>query len=66
MLRGDALIADVYNTLGSNRALSARTLLIVLYDEHGGFCDHVVPPATIPPDAGPTDGAGEIRDAWPR
>jgi Phosphoesterase family len=24
--------------------------LVVLYDEHGGFYDHVVPPATIPPD----------------
>ena len=24
--------------------------LVVLYDEHGGFYDHVVPPAAVPPD----------------
>jgi len=27
-----------------------RTLLIYLYDEHGGYYDHVPPPAAIPPD----------------
>ncbi len=50
IMRGDALIAEVYNTLRGNPALFARTLLIVLYDEHGGFFDHVVPPTTVPPD----------------
>ena len=54
VLRGDALIADVYNTLRANPDLFARTLLIVLYDEHGGFFDHVVPPRTVAPD-GHTD-----------
>ena len=28
-----------------------RTLLIYTYDEHGGYYDHVPPPAAIPPDA---------------
>ena len=28
----------------------ARTLLIYTYDEHGGYYDHVAPPAAIPPD----------------
>ena len=32
------------------RALWKSTLLIVTYDEHGGFFDHVSPPATIAPD----------------
>jgi phospholipase C len=50
IMRGDALIADVYNTLRTNPKLFARTLLIVLYDEHGGFYDHVVPPKTVAPD----------------
>jgi len=50
VLRGDALIAEVYNALRGNPELFAKTLLIVLYDEHGGFCDHVVPPSTIAPD----------------
>ncbi len=27
-----------------------RTLLIYIYDEHGGYYDHVTPPAAIPPD----------------
>ncbi len=50
VMRGDALIAAVYNPLQANPESFARTLLIVLYDEHGGFFDHVVPPATVPPD----------------
>ena len=50
VMRGDELIAQVYNPLQANPALFDRTLLIVLYDEHGGFFDHVVPPETIPPD----------------
>jgi phospholipase C len=51
VMRGDALIADVYNVLRGNPGLFARTLLIVVYDEHGGFYDHVVPPATVAPDS---------------
>jgi phospholipase C len=27
-----------------------RTLLIYVYDEHGGYYDHVAPPKAIPPD----------------
>jgi phospholipase C len=27
-----------------------RTLLIYIYDEHGGYYDHVAPPGVIPPD----------------
>jgi phospholipase C len=34
---GEALIAQVYNSLRANEALWATTLLIVTYDEHGGF-----------------------------
>ena len=29
----------------------SRTLLIYTYDEHGGYYDHVAPPAAIPPDS---------------
>ncbi len=32
-----------------------RTLLIWTYDEHGGYFDHVPPPAAIPPDDVPPD-----------
>ena len=27
-----------------------KTLLIVVFDEHGGYYDHVPPPATVSPD----------------
>ncbi len=47
---GEQLIARVYNALRSNAELWQSTLLIVVYDEHGGFYDHVAPPATIAPD----------------
>ncbi len=50
VLRGDALISRVYNTLRKNEDLWNSTLLIVTYDEHGGFYDHVPPPATVAPD----------------
>lgn len=41
---GEALIARVYNALLANPKVFAKTLLLVVYDEHGGFYDHVVPP----------------------
>jgi phospholipase C len=43
---GDNLIADVYETLASNPALFSQSALIITYDEHGGFYDHVIPPAS--------------------
>jgi phospholipase C len=46
----DALVGKVYNTLRSNEALWKTTLLIVLFDEHGGFYDRVTPPPAVPPD----------------
>jgi phospholipase C len=30
-----------------------RTLLVYTYDEHGGYYDHVAPPAAVPPDSIP-------------
>ena len=47
---GDQLIADVYAALSGNQALWRETLLVVVYDEHGGFFDHVAPPSALPPD----------------
>jgi phospholipase C len=41
--RGQKFIRQVYSDLVSNPARWARTLLIVTYDEHGGFFDHVWP-----------------------
>ncbi len=47
---GEALIANVYNALRANAQLWSSTLLVIFFDEHGGFYDHVAPPAAIPPD----------------
>jgi phospholipase C len=48
-----------------------RTLLVWLYDEHGGYYDHVPPPAAIAPDAippniGPSDQPGGYDLYGPR
>ena len=50
VMKAEKLIADVYNALRSNDALWQSTLLVVLYDEHGGFYDHMTPPPTVAPD----------------
>jgi phospholipase C len=50
VMKAEKLIADVYNAIRSNPDLWESTLMIVAYDEHGGFYDHVDPPPTIAPD----------------
>ncbi len=41
---GEYLIADVYEALRASKNWES-TLFILLFDEHGGFYDHVEPPA---------------------
>jgi phospholipase C len=43
-----------------------RTLLIYTYDEHGGYYDHVKPPAAIPPRLEPGDYPGGYDLYGPR
>jgi phospholipase C len=43
MAPGEAFLAQVYGWLTSNPERWASTVLIVTYDEHGGFFDHVPP-----------------------
>jgi phospholipase C len=50
IMRAEKLIADLYNALRANDALWQSTLFIIMYDEHGGFYDHVEPPTAVPPD----------------
>jgi len=50
--KGQAFLADLYGVLVGNRDRWAKTMMIVTYDEHGGFFDHVPPlpiPTTIAP-----------------
>lgn len=61
MAAGEALIASVYDAIRSNPDLWRSTLLVITYDEHGGFYDHVTPPAAVPPDANVTGKFGFDR-----
>ena len=50
---GEAFLSQVVQALGQLAARGASTLLILTYDEHGGYYDHVPPPAALAPDAIP-------------
>jgi phospholipase C len=45
---GEYLVQQVLDTLVGNPDVWAKTALVVIYDENGGFFDHV-PPPTAPP-----------------
>jgi len=45
---GEAFIASVYNAIKQNAELWPTTALLIVYDEHGGIYDHVVPPGCTP------------------
>jgi phospholipase C len=50
IVESDVLVANVYNAIRANDALWNSTLLVILFDEHGGFYDHISPPVAVPPD----------------
>ena len=57
--RGDMLIKQTYEAI-RNSPLWARSMLIIVWDEHGGFFDHVAPPpVTAPGDPDYADGVNE-------
>ena len=56
---GEYLVQQVLNTLVSNPDVWAQTVLLVIYDENGGFFDHVPPPAA------PAGTAGEYLTTLP-
>jgi phospholipase C len=56
---GEAVVADVLNTLVSNPSVWAKTALLITYDENGGFFDHVPPPVA------PAGTKGEYLTASP-
>ena len=56
---GEEFAASVINAVINGPAWD-RTALLLTYDEHGGYYDHVPPPPAIPPDSiGPTLVPGE-------
>jgi phospholipase C len=48
VLAGERFIASVYNQIRGIPDLWTNTALLIVYDEHGGLYDHVVPPACTP------------------
>src|ERR1051325_2718846 len=44
VLAGQELVLKLYNAVVNSPAWN-KTLLVIVYDEHGGFFDHVPPPA---------------------
>jgi phospholipase C len=56
--RGEGLLKTVYEAIRSSPHWS-QSLLVVMYDEHGGFYDHVPPPAAVPPGDPPIRGLNQ-------
>jgi len=48
--QGEILIRDTFNAIWNNQAVRESTLLVIVYDEHGGLYDHVSPPPAVNPD----------------
>jgi len=49
VMKGQKFVNTVYTALTRNEELWSKTLLLITYDEHGGFYDHVAPPAPFGP-----------------
>jgi phospholipase C len=47
---GEALIQTTFNAIWGNPKVRNSTLLVIVYDEHGGTYDHVPPPPAVNPD----------------
>jgi phospholipase C len=46
---GDEFVRRIYDALKGNQHIWLTTLLIITYDEHGGFFDREPPQRTVPP-----------------
>ncbi|SAK72379.1 phosphoesterase [Caballeronia catudaia] len=46
--KGEALVKQVYDAISASNVWSSSVLLLV-FDEHGGFFDQVTPPTAVPP-----------------
>jgi phospholipase C len=62
---GEAYSAAVVNAVLTGPAWP-RTVLVFTYDEHGGYYDHVPPPAAVPPDdiAPAVEATPDVPAAW--
>lgn len=61
--RGEKLIKRVYEILHSSK-IWKNSVLIITYDEHGGFYDHVPPPHAMIPDSDPNSHANLVNEKF--
>ena len=61
---GESFAADVIDAVFGGEGWE-HTLLLWFYDEHGGYYDHVVPPAAVEPDGVLPQSLVDGRGAWP-
>lgn len=52
---GECFLKEVYDILAKYPETFKKTLLVVIYDEHGGLFDHVSPPPAVSPFAHKVD-----------
>jgi phospholipase C len=55
ILSGEGYLADVHNAV-RNSPQWDRTVLVINFDEHGGFYDHVAPPIVVDDNVNPNPG----------
>jgi phospholipase C len=59
--KGELLVKQVYEAIRAVPSVWENSALLIVFDEHGGFYDHVTPPATTPPGDDPINAAsGQI------
>ena len=62
---GEIFINNVYNAIFNNEQLWKSTALLIVYDEHGGIYDHVVPPDCPADDKAFTASADQTEAGFP-
>jgi phospholipase C len=55
--KGELLVKQVYEAIRAVPAVWGNSALLIVFDEHGGFYDHVTPPSTPPPGDDPINAA---------
>jgi hypothetical protein len=50
VVAGDSFLREIYDAIRSNDNVWTSTVLLIVWDEHGGLFDHEVPPAVGHPD----------------
>jgi phospholipase C len=57
---GQNFIESVINRLKKNEVAWKKTMLVIIYDEHGGFADHIPPPGTTLSDFHPENCVAKV------